>query len=227
MSYLSLIADKPDLKILNTGEIEFTKGTPTTKLEEKNLKVFADLVLEANKEINLIGKSTESTIWERHILDSLQLVNLIPGSATSFCDVGSGAGFPGIVIALLTDLNGYLVEPIKKKADFLNGVVLRLGKEKNLTSIKIVQDIYENTKKVLPIDLDVVTARALMPLGDLCKLFFKNINSGAIGIFPKGRSWEKELNDAQKLWKIDFSLAISITNKESRIIIVEGLERNE
>ena len=227
MSYLSLIADRPNLKTLTTGEIEFTKGIPITNLEEKNLKIFADLVLKANKEINLIGKSTESVIWERHILDSLQLVNLIPSSATSFCDVGSGAGFPGIVIALLTDLNGYLIEPIKKKADFLNDVVSRLGKEKNLAHIRVVQDIYENTKKTLPTNLDVVTARALMPLVDLCELFFNNINTGTIGIFPKGKSWEKELNDAQKLWKIDYSLAISVTNKESRIVIVEGLEKNE
>ena len=125
MAYLPLIADRPDLKILTTGEIECTKSVLITKEKQKNLETFSHLVLEANKEINLIGKSTESIIWERHILDSLQLVNLIPPSARTFCDVGSGAGFPGIVIALLTDLNGYLVEPIKKKADFLNDVLLR------------------------------------------------------------------------------------------------------
>ena len=227
MAYLRLIADRPDLKILTTGEIECTKGVLITKEKQKNLETFAHLVLEANKEINLIGKSTESIIWERHILDSLQLVNLIPRSARTFCDVGSGAGFPGIVIARLTDLNGYLVEPIKKKADFLNDALLRLGREKNLNSTRVVQDFYENTKKKIPTGVDVVTARALMPLVDLCELFFQNIKNGAIGIFPKGKSWEKELNNAQKFWKIEYFLAISTTNKESRIIIVEGLERNE
>ena len=66
-----------------------------------------------------------------------------------------------------------------------------------------------------------------MPLVDLCELFFQNIKNGAIGIFPKGKTWKKELDNAQKFWKIDYFLAISTTNKESRIIIVEGLERNE
>ena len=89
------------------------------KKEEAMLKRYSDLVLGANKEFNLISKNTESSIWERHIYDSAQLIDLFPKNTKSFCDVGSGAGFPGLVLKIIdSSLKGYLVEPIKKRLTF-------------------------------------------------------------------------------------------------------------
>ena len=88
----------------------------------------------------------------------------------------------------------------------------------------MAQERYENIKENSILSADVITARALMPLKDLLKLFSNSIGKGSIGIFPKGKSWEKELNDAKDLWDIKYRLVASETNKESKIFIIEGLE---
>ncbi|MDG1152337.1 MAG: 16S rRNA (guanine(527)-N(7))-methyltransferase RsmG [Hyphomicrobiales bacterium] len=185
------------------------------------LRGYSKLILEANRNFNLIAKSTEELIWERHIHDSAQLAGLIPKNAKSFCDVGSGAGLPGLVIKIINkSLDCFLVEPIKKKADFLKSSAKGLGLD-----VTVAQENYENIKDGPILSADVITARALMPLKGLLKLFSNNIKNGHIGIFPKGRSWEKELNDAKKHWKIKYRLVTSETNKESKILIVEGLDK--
>ena len=193
------------------------------KKEEAMLKQYSGLVLDANKEFNLISKNTEYSIWERHIYDSAQLIDLFPKNTKSFCDVGSGAGFPGLVIKIVdSSLRGYLVEPIKKKGHFLKNAAKKIGIE-----INVIQEKYENIKNIPALSSDIITARALMPLSGLLDLFSHNIINGAIGIFPKGKLWEKELNDAQAKWKIDYNLFASKTSEESRIIIVDGLEKYE
>lgn len=184
------------------------------------LTQYSRLILDANRGFNLIAKSTEELIWERHIHDSAQLASLIPKDAKSFCDVGSGAGLPGLVIKIMNhSLDCFLVEPIKKKSDFLKFAAEKLGLE-----IVVAQERYENIKENSILSADVITARALMPLKDLLKLFSNSIGKGGIGIFPKGKSWEKELNDAKGLWDIKYRLVASETNKESKIFIIEGLE---
>ena len=193
------------------------------KKEEAMLKHYSDLVLGANKEFNLISKNTESSILEGHIYDSAQLIDLFPNNTKSFCDVGSGAGFPGLVLKIIdSSLEGYLVEPIKKKADFLKNAAKQIGAEVN-----VIQEKYQNIKNTHALSSDIITARALMPLSGLLDLFSHNIIKGTIGIFPKGRSWEKEISDAQAHWKIDYNLFTSKTSKDSRIIIVDGLKRYE
>lgn len=188
--------------------------------EVEALTGYSKLIIDANRGFNLIAKSTEELIWERHIHDSAQLASLIPKDAKSFCDVGSGAGLPGLVIKIINhSLDCFLVEPIKKKSDFLKFAAEKLGLE-----IVVVQERYENIKENNILSADVITARALMPLKDLLKLFSDSIRKGGIGIFPKGKSWEKELNDAKDFWDIKYRLAASETNKDSKIFIIEGLE---
>ena len=119
-----------------------------------NLKVFVNALLSANKKHNFISKSTESDIWHRHILDSLQLVNSIPKDFQSLMDIGTGAGLPGFIIAIYYDRSGkdiYLVDSNKKKCTFLN-----YAASKCMVDVKIipqrVQDIYVNH----PFKVDVI-----------------------------------------------------------------------
>jgi 16S rRNA (guanine527-N7)-methyltransferase len=208
----------PEVPFLNPSK-NFSVASETNI----QLSKYSSLVLLANKEMNLIAKSTEASIWERHIHDSAQLLKLFPEGAKSFCDVGSGAGFPGIVLKILDQsLNCFLVEPSKKKADFMK----RTASSLDLT-LNIAQKMYEDLENTPFCSTDIITARALMPLSRLLDLLSGPINNGAIGIFPKGRSWEKELTEAQKKWEIKHTSFPSETSTESRIIVIEEVKRND
>ncbi|MEC7958447.1 MAG: 16S rRNA (guanine(527)-N(7))-methyltransferase RsmG [Pseudomonadota bacterium] len=182
---------------------------------------YIDLVVDANKKFNLISKSTEKNIWDRHITDSAQLLNHLPNGTKTICDVGSGAGFPGIVLKIInTSLSVTIVEPSKKKSEFLKFV----SKELDL-DLNIVQEKYENIKKGQMPFFDVITARALKPLDKLIHLFFEDLRQGSVCVFPKGENWQNELDLAQNNWLLKYSVETSITNKGSKIFIIKGVKR--
>jgi len=187
------------------------------------LDAFVALLIERQQRMNLIGPSTVRHLWTRHVADSLQLLRLAP-DARRWCDLGSGAGFPGLVIACaLADASGaqvHLVESIAKKASFLRDCAKAL----QLPAIVHHQRI-EDFTRANTVAFDVVTARALAPLGQLLRLANPLLKTGALGLFPKGQDVEAELTLASKSWKIKAELVPSNTDPHGRIVLVRHVER--
>ncbi len=180
------------------------------------LSNYVDLLLKWNAKINLIGPTTENDIWKRHIEDSLQLIALIPAKARSLVDLGSGAGLPGMVIAIhRPDLTITLVEQDQRKAAFLNEARRLL----RLSHVTIeATDMYQ-----LRGQFDVVTARALAPLSQLMDVSCRLMKADAMGIFPKGKAYETELAEGQKNWRFHYRLTPSKTSDDSSIITISEL----
>ena len=199
------------------------KLTPVSRETAERLDGLVELLLRWSTHTNLIARSTLPTIWTRHIADSLQLLPLAPNTKC-WIDLGSGAGFPGLVIACaLAGEPGakvHLVESIQKKATFLCEAAERLQLPATVHAVRI-----EDFGKNLQFRPDVVTARALAPLDELLELAQPLLRTGALGLFPKGQDVEVELTKASKSWNIEASLVPSKTNPESRIVVVKKLRR--
>lgn len=166
----------------------------------------------------MIGPARESEVWSRHIDDSLQLLSLIPEKARTLVDLGSGAGLPGMIIAIARpDLSVTLVEQDQRKAAFLSEVKYQLGLS-NVTVAAI--DVAR-----LSGQYDVVTARALAPLTVLLAMAQPHMSWRSVGLFPKGESYPKELEEARQKWAFDSSLKASVTNESSAIITVSQLNK--
>jgi 16S rRNA (guanine527-N7)-methyltransferase len=188
------------------------------------LDAFVDLLLDRQQRMNLIGASTIPTLWTRHIADSLQLLRLAP-AARVWADLGSGAGFPGLVIACaLANKSGaavHMVESIRKKADFLRDCVNAI----DLPGIVHNQRI-EDFTRANTVAFDAVTARALAPLDKLLTYANPLLKKGAVALFPKGQDVEAELTLASKSWKIETELVPSTTDPRARIVIVRRATRS-
>jgi len=184
---------------------------------------FVALLLEAQSRHNLIARSTLPQIWTRHIADSLQLLALAP-TAKVWADLGSGAGFPGLILACaLAETAGasvYLVESISKKAAFLSETALAIGLPARIHCTRI-----ENFVTMDIGDIDVVTARALAPLDKLLGLVEPLVKRGARALLLKGQDIEVELTLASKYWNIDATLVPSKTSPDGRIVVVSNLQR--
>jgi 16S rRNA (guanine527-N7)-methyltransferase len=181
-----------------------------------------ELLLQWQQTRNLIAASTIPTIWTRHIADSLQLLGLAP-AAKIWVDLGSGGGFPGLVLACaLAEKPGskiHLVESTAKKCAFLQAVADALG-----LPAEIHCERAEAFIPAFPRKPDVVTARALAPLPKLLELAFPLLEKGALGLFLKGQDVGSELTEAAKYWNIRYRLAPSRTDARGRIVVVERLE---
>ena len=197
--------------------------TPVSRETEARLSKFVELLLLRQQKQNLVGASTLPQLWTRHVADSLQLLNLA-SDARVWVDIGSGAGFPGAVIACaLADEPGtmvHLVESVGKKANFLREVVAELG-----LPAQVHHERAEKFGETCAEAVDVVTARAVAPLKILCDQAFPLIARGAIGLFPKGQDVEPELTEAAKYWRLEASKVPSVTNPASGIVILRGLLR--
>jgi len=198
--------------------------TPVSRETSARLDRFVEVLLEWQQHTNLIAPSTEQTIWTRHIADSLQLLLLAPKSQPGsqiWADLGSGAGFPGLVIACaLAEQKGvevHLVESIGKKANFLREAVRAAGVPAEVHAVRIADFV-----KRAPKHIDVVTARALAPLPKLLTEAYPLLKRGARGLFPKGQDVATELTEAAKYWNIKATLAESRTDPRSRIVVVES-----
>ena len=165
------------------------------------------------KAINLIGRTTLGDVWRRHVLDSAQLKLLIPVEAKTLVDLGSGAGFPGLVVAVLRpDLQVTLIELDARKAAFLGEASRRMTLEK---PPKIVIGRIE---AVAPTPADVITARALAPLGQLLAWADRHRTDTAICLFHKGKGWQAEVTEAMKDWDIPLQPFTSVTDLDAVIL---------
>jgi 16S rRNA (guanine527-N7)-methyltransferase len=196
--------------------------TPVSRETLARLDRFVALLLERQPQINLIAPSTAPTVWTRHVADSLQLVALAP-EARLWADFGSGAGFPGLVIACaLADIAGaqvHLVESSTKKAAFLREAAKAAGAPAIVHAARVADFV-----KAAPSGIEAVTARAFAPLSELLTEAYPLLIRGAVGLFPKGQGVEVELTEAAKYWTLQATLAVSRTDPRSRIVVVRGLE---
>jgi len=195
---------------------------PVSRETSARLDRFVELLLIWQQHTNLIARSTMPAIWTRHIADSLQLLDLAP-QAKVWADLGSGAGFPGLVIACaLAETEGakvHLVESIGKKATFLREAIHATGAPAVVHATRI-----EDYVDKAPESIDVVTARALAPLPKLLALAYPLLKKGALGLFPKGQHVASELTEAAKCWKIQSGLIQSRTDQQAQIVVVRTLE---
>ncbi len=192
---------------------------PVSRETIERLDRFVDIFIQWQRRMNLVAPSTEPILWTRHIADSLQLLPLAP-NARCWVDLGSGGGFPGLVIACgLAETPGaevHLVESKTKKAGFLREAALATG----VPAIVHAERIEDFVKRA-PDKIDIVTARALAPLSELLALAYPLLKKGAVGVFPKGQDVEGELTEAAKCWNIRLRLVESQTDPRSRIVVVD------
>jgi 16S rRNA (guanine527-N7)-methyltransferase len=199
--------------------------TPVSRETSARLDRFVEVLLDWQRHTNLIAPSTETQIWTRHIADSLQLLPLAPPQSQAgsqiWVDLGSGAGFPGLVIACaLMDGKGgevHLIESVGKKATFLREAAQATGAPVKVHAMRVADFVKHAPKRI-----DVVTARALAPLPKLLAEAYPLLKSGARGLFPKGQDVAAELTEAAKCWNIKATLAESRTDPRSRIVVIES-----
>jgi 16S rRNA (guanine527-N7)-methyltransferase len=181
------------------------------------LAVYGELLAKWQKAINLVGPRTLGDAWTRHFLDSAQLLPLVPADARVLVDLGSGAGFPGLVLAILGVPEVHLVESDTRKAAFLREVA-------RATAAPVTVHA-ERIERVAPIRADVVTARALAPLGDLLALSERFLGPSTTALFPKGQNVEQELTDARKAWRMRAETLPSLTDPDARILRLGDISR--
>lgn len=181
----------------------------------QRIEHFVRLLEKWNPRINLIAQSTVADIWTRHIVDAAQLLPTIPQGTRHYVDLGSGGGFPGLVVALiakekLPDLVVTLVESDTRKASFLRTVLRETG-----TTARVLA---KRAEDIEPLDADIITARALADLSKLLGLVARHISDNGIALLQKGASWKSELADARKLWSFSLETKRSETNENSIIL---------
>lgn len=169
---------------------------------------------------NLVGPATLAEVWTRHIADSLQLLELAP-DARRWLDLGSGAGFPGLVIAIaIAERGGHvdLVESNGRKCAFLRHVARLTGAPATIHEKRLETAVDGFVGKT-----EIVTARALAPLVDLVAWTQPLLKTGTTGLFPKGRDVQAELTEAAKSWRLETDLIPSRTDSDARIVRVRSL----
>jgi len=184
---------------------------------EKNIsdiKIFINELLKANEKHNFISKSTENLIWHRHILDSAQLVKFIDFSKGSLSDLGSGAGFPGLILALYNKNKDFHVKLFEKSP--VKRAFLKTINDKLSLKIEIVGNVYDAS-----INTDYVVSRAFKKLDAIIQVSREIVKKSHKLIILKGQNAQKDLEKAFKKEKYDYKLESSITNKDSKIIIVD------
>ena len=199
--------DKEVINILQK-QLNFTSKSIAT------LKIFVDVLINANKKHNFISKSTEADIWHRHVLDSAQLVKFIDFSRGSLSDLGSGAGFPGLVLAIFNNNKDFHVQLFEKspvKRAFLKEISNKLS-----LKVEIKGNIYEEI-----VDADYIVSRAFKKLEVIIQVSREIIKKPHKMIVLKGQNAHEDLKKAFKRKKYAYKLEDSITNKDSKIIIVD------
>lgn len=184
------------------------------------LEQFCALVRKWNPAINLVSKADVASLWQRHVLDSAQIFDLAPQQARIWADLGSGGGFPGIIIAILAaernaGLRVHLIEADRRKASFLAQAIRQLG----LATVLHV----ERVEKVRALGADVVSARALAPLNALCDLAVTQLSPSGLALFPKGEGVEAELQSCEGKWQMAVERVASRTRPEGVILKISGL----
>lgn len=181
------------------------------------LERYVELLVEWNEKINLVSANTLPDVWTRHILDSAQLIKYLPSQKAVIADMGSGAGFPGMVLAIMTSHEIHLIESIGKKAHFLSEVAADLK-----LNIIVHQ---ERIEEISDLRADVVTARALKALPEALKYANILIKKDSFCLFLKGQKVDTELTEASKCWNFAFDKFPSLSGDSGCVLKIRNLSR--
>lgn len=185
------------------------------------LRMYENLLHKWNPKINLVSRTTLEHSWKRHILDSAQIFNFFDYTTGKWVDIGSGGGFPGMVVAILSaeqaqDLSIELVEVDARKAVFLKTVKRELG----LQNVIVHQDRVEN---ITAMNADILSARALAPLTNLFEFARIHLSETGFCLFPKGQNWKKECEIAQERWNFSHIAHKSETDANAVVLEIRDL----
>lgn len=205
---------------------KFEEITIVSRETMDRLRIYAAHLEEWQKTLNLVSRNSVPDLWDRHMRDSLQLVDLLPDDARSITDIGSGAGFPGLVLAIVTGLPTELIESHARKGAFLREVAAATSAPVTVTTAR-VEDIARerglDRGESVENAVDILAARALAPLEKLCGM--ADLLGAQRCLFMKGGRWREELTEAEKRWRIKHQTFESVTSPEGRILRITGLKR--
>jgi 16S rRNA (guanine527-N7)-methyltransferase len=202
-----------------SGPDDFAQAFNVSRETIDQLNVYVSLLAQWQPKINLVANATLAEVWHRHIADSAQIVALAPPSPRTWVDLGSGGGFPGLVVAIMLRAAGtrvILVESDRRKCAFLAEVARQTGITVEIQTARIEQTATQGMLGAV----DVVSARALAPLVRLISLSLPFFGDETIGIFPKGRAAESEIVEARAAWAFDAETVPSLTDEAARIVLV-------
>jgi len=202
----------------NLNYKDFKEKTDINDEKLEKLKKYLNLIKIWQKKFNLVSQNSFEFIWERHFLDSYQILKLI-GNKKRILDIGSGAGFPAIVCAICSNNNFDLVESSKKKCIFLNEVRTTI----NIKNISIYNSRVENLRTIN--NFDYISARAVTSLDKLIKYSLRFYKKDMSCIFLKGKSVSKEIEMAKKKYVFYIKLLKSITNRNGRILLIKNIKK--
>lgn len=181
------------------------------------LAAYVDLLGHWQRRINLIGPGTAHDIWLRHVADAVQLIPLVRPGTSAFADLGTGAGIPGLPLALATGFTGHLYESNQKKLAFLREAIRLTGAPCQLHGGRIEA----LAASELPADVDLVVSRALAPLSELLELASPFLARGCQALFHKGQHIDRELTEATKCWKLDYLIHPSAIDSAGVILEIK------
>lgn len=197
----------------------FAAMTGATAAQMADLERLREMLTDWNGRLSLVSAASLADFWSRHAFDSAQLLAIMP-AARRWVDIGAGAGFPGLVLAILlkgeADAKIHLIESVAKKCRFLEAVTLALA---------LPAEVHNDRAENLSLQADVVTARAVAPLSRLLGFARPYLARGAIGLFLKGRGAETEIAAARHGWRFTGDVIPSRSDPDGRIVKVEGLSR--
>lgn len=187
----------------------------------ERLEAYGKLLEKWNPKINLVSKATIEDLWVRHIVDSAQMFSMMPSDANRWIDLGSGGGFPGMVIAILAaelspDLHVTLVESDQRKCAFLRTVSRETGCKATVLANRI--------DEIEPLNADILSARALADLKSLLKFAELHLSTGGTCLFPKGVTWQKEVEDARDSWRFSLDMSKSETQENAVILKINEVQ---
>ncbi len=207
---------------MSSDAAHFAASQSVSRETLDRLCVYEALLKKWNAAINLVSPQTLTSVWTRHFLDSAQLFSCPATVPRHWADLGSGGGFPGLVVAALAqekapEMKLTLVESDKRKAAFLMTALREMGLRATVLASRI--------ESLPPLEADVLSARALAPLDQLLGFAQTHLVATGEALFPKGQNWNEEVAQAREAWSFDCETQPSITQNDAVILKIKGLKR--
>ena len=210
------------MALISQNHLKLTKLLQVSRETIKSLNIYERLLLENNRKLNLISKSTENIIKTRHILDSAQIIDFIDKNSKICADLGTGAGFPGIVLSILFrerkfPIRMHLYEKSPKKCQFLSKVVKKL----DLNVLILEKNVLEQKN----LKVDTIVARAFKPIQSIFKIVTENFINFQNLILFLGKNGKQTLLDASKVWEFEYKERKSVTSDDSLILNIKKIRK--